>query len=101
MTSPVEATPTEGTVTAYETLRSRCLDHRIRRDGGVGLSVFLRQGMLAWARTVRAEPNRLPKPPVPRDSSPIPATLRAGIIDVMVAMVTSVSRSNHTGAPSS
>jgi hypothetical protein len=98
MNTPVETRFTEETVRAYEILRGRCLEHPPRIDGELGLSILLRQGMLAWARTCLPLPNPALPRPMPIDTARVPSPLRDSIINVMVSMVTSASRSIHKGA---
>jgi hypothetical protein len=98
MTTCAEPYPTAATVSAYERLRGGCLEARRRLAGELGLSVLLRYGMLAWIRA--CVPALEAKPPacVPLDTARVPSSLREDIIDVMVAMATSLARSTHTGA---
>ena len=99
MNTPAETRPTEATVSAYETLRRRCLEYSPGVDGGeLGLSILLRQGMLAWTRTCSPLLNAARTHSAPLDTARVPSPLRDGIIDVMVSMVTSASRSVHNGA---
>ena len=97
MNTPAETRPTEATVSAYETLRRRCLEDSPRVDGELGLSVLLRHGMLAWTRTCSPLLNAAHTHPVPLDTARVPPPLRDGIIDVMVSMATSISRSVRNG----
>jgi hypothetical protein len=98
MNAPAETRPTEATVSAYETLRRRCLESPPRVDGELGLSVLLRHGLLAWSRTCLPVLNAARTRPASIDTARVPSPLRDGIIDVMVTMTTSVSRSVHNGA---
>jgi hypothetical protein len=98
MNTPVEIRPAEATVSAYETLRRRCLEHRPQVDGELGLSVLLRHGMLAWIRTCPPVFNAARTRSAPLDTARIPSPLRDDIIEVMVTMATSVSRAVHNGA---
>ncbi len=99
MNTPAETRPTEATVSAYERLRGRCLEPHPRVDGELGLSVLLRDGMLAWTRICSPVFNTAHTNPTPLDTARIPSPLYESIIDVMVAMATSLSRSDHHGAP--
>ncbi|MEA3291399.1 MAG: hypothetical protein U9Q71_03710 [Pseudomonadota bacterium] len=85
-------------MTAYERLRGWILDSHPRLNGEPGLSVILRHGMLAWARTCTPVLTETYPSSEPLDARRVPAPLRDDIIDVMVAMVTNVSRSVHNGA---
>ncbi len=98
MKTPAETRPTEATVIVYETLRRRCLERHPRVNGELGLSVLLRNGMLAWTRTCSPLLSAACTRPAPLDTARVPSPLRDGIIDVMVTMATSVSRSFHKGA---
>ena len=98
MNTPTEIRPTEATVSVYETLRERCLEYPPQVEGELGLSVLLRHGMLAWTRTCSPLLNAARPRPAPVDTARVPSPLRDGIIDVMVTMVTSASRSVHNGA---
>lgn len=98
MNTPVETRPTGATVRAYEMLRGRCLEHPPRINGEHGLTVLLRHGMLAWSRTCLPLPNPVHPRPMLIDNARVPSPLRDGIINVMVSMVTSASRSIHNGA---
>ncbi len=97
MNTSAETRPTEVAVNAYETLRRRCLEDPPRLDGELGLSVLLRHGMLAWTRTCSPLLNAVCIRPAPLNTARIPSPLRDGIIDVMVSMATSISRSVHNG----
>jgi hypothetical protein len=98
MNTPVEMRPTQATVSAYERLRGRYLEPLLTRvDGELGLSVLLRQGMFAWTRTCSSAPNLAQASPAPLDNARVPAPLHHAIIDVMVSMATSVSRSVQPG----
>jgi hypothetical protein len=97
MNTQAETRPTEATVIFYETLRRRCLEYSPRVDGELGLSVLLRHGMLAWTRICPSLHNAVHPRPAPVDTARVPSPLRDGIIDVMVTMVTSASRSTHNG----
>jgi hypothetical protein len=90
MNLPAEIQPTAATVSAYETLRGRCLDPHRRVTGELGLSVLLRQGMLAWTRTRAPVPITTQANPASLDSARVPAPLHEAIIHVMVTMTTSV-----------
>lgn len=90
MTRPAEIQPTDATVSAYETLRRRCLDPHARGTGELGLSVLLRQGMLEWTRTHSPAPHTTQANPVSLDSARVPAPLHEAIIHVMVTMTMSV-----------
>jgi hypothetical protein len=98
MNAPAETRPTEATVNAYETLRRRCFEDTPRVDGELGLSILLRNGMLAWTRACPSLLNAARPRPAPVDTTRVPSLLRDGIIDVMVTMVTGASRSIHNGA---
>ena len=80
------------TVDAYELLRDQCVEHHSKSSAELGLSVLLRNGMLAWtsaySRLVSSERTRSV---APYDARPV-APSRNSLIDIMVAMVTGVSR---------
>jgi hypothetical protein len=95
MNLPAEIQPTEATVSAYETLRGRCLDPHPRATGELGLSVLLRQGMLEWTRTRSPAPNTTQANPASLDSARVLAPLHEAIIHVMVTMTMSV-HDRHT-----
>ncbi len=97
MITAAEIRPTEATMSAYETLRRQCLEHPPRVNGELGLSVLLRHGLLAWTRICSPVLNTVHPSPVPLDTARVPSPLRNGIIDVMVTMLTSASRSVHNG----
>jgi hypothetical protein len=99
MNTRVEPCPTAATVSAYERLRSHCLEARPRVAGALGLSVLLRYGMLAWAHAcVPARQAKRPPAAVRLETARAPAPLHEDIIDVMVSMTMSCSRSAHSGA---
>jgi hypothetical protein len=98
MNTQAETRPTEATVSTYETLRRRCLEDPPRADGELGLSVLLRHGMLAWTRTCSPLHNTAHTRSAPLDTARVPSPLRDGIINVMVSMATSISRSIRNGA---
>lgn len=98
MNTPAEIRPTEATVSAYEGLRGRLLDPYPRVSGELGLNVLLRQGMLAWTRISLPVPGTAQTTAMPLDTARVPDPLQVDVIDVMVNMVTSVSRSVQPGA---
>jgi hypothetical protein len=98
MNTPADKRPTETTVSAYEQLRARILDPHLRVNGELGLSVLLRQGLLAWTRTYSALLSEVHTSAMRLDSTRVSASLHHEIIDVMVAMATCPSRSFHPGA---
>lgn len=85
-------------VSTYERLRGGYLEARPHLADELGLSVLLRQGMLAWTRTCTPAPGTSSPPPAPVDRTRVPAPLHEDIIHVMVTMTTSLSRSVHGGA---
>ena len=93
-----ETCPTEATANTYERLRSSCLEARSRLAGEFGLNVLLRHGMLAWTRTCPAALGATRPLPAPIDTARISSPLHEDILDVMVAMATSIARSTHNGA---
>lgn len=99
MKSPVQTRPTEAAVSTYERLRGSCLEARSRLAGELGLNVLLRHGMLAWTRTCPPALDTSRARPAPLDTARVPSPLHEDIINVMVAMATSLSRSVHNGAP--
>ncbi len=98
MNTSAETQPSDTTISTYEMLRRQSIEHATRASGELGLSVFLRHGMLAWTRTCSPPPNATVTPPVPLDTALVSLSLRDDIIGVMASMVTSVSRSAHNGA---
>lgn len=100
MNASAEPRPTAATVSAYEVLRRRYLERQPRVDGERGLSVLLRQGMLAWTRACSPlfSPPPTQPPPLP-NTTHVPSPLRDGLIDVLVSMVMDLSRTAHNGAP--
>lgn len=81
-------------VGAYELLRERCVENHSQPSVELGLSVLLRNGMLAWITTYsRLMSSERTRPVTPDDAQPV-APSRSTLIDLMVAMVTSVSRHN-------
>jgi hypothetical protein len=98
MNARVETDPTAATVHTYERLRGSYLETRLYLAGELGLNVLLRQGMLAWIRTCPPARGSPSPPPGPVDRTRVPAPLHEDIIDVMVTMTTSLSRSVHGGA---
>lgn len=99
MKTRVEPCPTAPTVSAYERLRSHCLEARPRIAGELGLSVLLRHGMLAWIHAcMPALQAKRPPASAPVDTACVPSPLHEDIIDVMVSMAMSCSRSAHSGA---
>jgi hypothetical protein len=97
MTTPGESRPGEATVGSYERLRRHCLEPHCRVEGELGLSVFLRHGMLAWSRLCAPLPSAVRTRPAPLDAARVPSALRNGIIDVMVAMATRRARAAPEG----
>lgn len=97
MNTAVKTQPTAATVSTYERLRQSYLEQHPRVDGELGLSVLLRHGLLAWMRTLTSLPKVTLTNPAPLDSERLPSPLRNDIIDVMVSMVTSASRSVQNG----
>jgi hypothetical protein len=92
MTTPAEPRPCKATAGSYERLRRHCLAPHARVEGELGLSVFLRHGMLAWTRVCAPLPSAVCTRPAPLDTARVPSALRNGIIDVMVTMATRRSR---------
>jgi hypothetical protein len=93
-----EPCPTEATVITYERLRGACLEARSAHAGELGLNVLLRHGMLAWTRTCPPALGTSRRLPAPLDTARVPSPLHEDIINVMVAMATSLSRSIDNGA---
>jgi hypothetical protein len=93
-----ETCPTAATVSAYERLRGCCLEARSAHAGELGLKVFLRHGMLAWTRTCPPALGTSRPLPAPLDTARVPSPLHEDVVNVMVAMATSLSRSVHNGA---
>ncbi len=93
MTAPAETQPTDATVSAYEALRERSLEHHSGVVAELGLSVLLRDGMLAWMRAGLAVLTGASTAPTALDTTRVSSPLRDDIVDVMVTMATSVSRS--------
>lgn len=98
MSAPAETRPSAATVASYERLRRHCLEPWPGVEGELGLSVFLRHGMLAWARACAPVPSAVRTRPAPLDAARVPAALRNGIIDVMVTMATRRAGAAHEGA---
>lgn len=94
-----ETCPAAATVTTYERLRGCCLEACSAHAGELGLNVLLRHGMLAWTRTCPPALDTSRALPAPLDTARVPSPLHEDIINVMVAMATSLSRSVHNGAP--
>lgn len=97
MNTPAQTRPTQATVSAYERLRTRGIEFHSRIDGELGLSVFLRHGMLAWTRAYSSVLIEARTSPLLLDTTRIPSPLHDDIIDVMVTMATCASRSFHKG----
>jgi hypothetical protein len=98
MTTPGESRPCATAVGSYERLRRHCLEPHCRAEGELGLSVFLRHGMLAWTRVCVCVQAAVRTRPAPLDPARVPSALRSGIVDVMVTMATRRSRAAHDGA---
>jgi len=73
----------------YEQLRSDALFSPGVHRCGLGLVLFLRQGMLSWMRaTSRCTSNRPPQPsPSPQAATVLPLELRSQITVVLAAMI--------------
>jgi len=73
----------------YEQLRSDALRSSSGRGCGLGLVLFLRQGMLPWMRaTSRCTNERQPWPsPPPRAGTILPLEIRDQITIVLAAMI--------------
>jgi hypothetical protein len=73
----------------YEQLRSDVLSSPVSRGHGLGLGVFLRQGMLgwmrAWSRCTDGPPPR-PSPP-PQTDTTLPLEIRSQMTIVLAAMI--------------
>lgn len=76
----------ESSSAAYETLRSSILDTRPRPTGELGLSVLLRQGMLAWLRAHAPVLNEPHRRPANVDATRVSMDLHDELIHVMVTM---------------
>ena len=73
----------------YEQLRSDALLSPGAHHCGLGLVLFLRQGMLSWMRaTSRCTGVRLPQPsPSPQTATLLPLEIRSQITVVLAAMI--------------
>ncbi len=73
----------------YEQLRSNALLSPGIHRCGLGLVLFLRQGMLSWMRAAsRCTGDRLPQPsPSPQAATLLPLEIRSQITVVLVAMI--------------
>jgi len=85
-------------VATYETLRSHVLNAPSRCAGELGVVVLLRHGMLAWARTQALVPRDVRSSPLHPDPTPASTGIHDELVDVMVAMTSSVFRAAQRGA---
>ena len=85
----IEQPLTAGLAAQYEQLRLDVLSDPGRHGHGLGLGVFLRQGMLcwmrAWSRCTDGPPPR-PSPP-PQADATLPLEIRSQITIVLAAMI--------------
>jgi len=87
-------------VQAYELLRDQCVEHPSKPSTELGLSVLLRNGMLAWTSAYmtsayRQQVNAERTCSVAHDDARLAAPSRSSLIDIMVCMVTGGSRINR------
>ena len=78
-------------VQAYELLRDQCVEHPSKPSTELGLSVLLRNGMLAWTSAYLQQMSTERTCSVAPDAQPA-APSRSSLIDIMVCMVTGGSR---------
>jgi hypothetical protein len=70
----------------YEQLRSDALSPAGSHGRGLGLILFLRQGMLSWMRAASRYTSHR-QPPSPRPVTILPLQIRGQIIMVLAAMI--------------
>src|SRR6266536_4602238 len=89
ITRIVDQTMAADLTAQYEQLRSNALLSPGIHRCGLGLVLFLRQGMLSWMRAAsRCTGDRLPQPsPSPQAATLLPLEIRSQITVVLVAMI--------------
>jgi hypothetical protein len=89
------AIPNDGVVDRYEELRTQVLCRHGRAGGGLGLALFLRQGMKGWlegwSRGVAAGPAKAPNRSRLGEGM-VPWDLRGEVVGILAGMVLSIGQ---------
>ena len=83
------ANRSEALIAQYEELRRDALSQQSERVAGLGLALFLRQGMGAWMRGCADYVHRAEAPPPPlfSPSAPLPLEVRAQLAVILAGMI--------------
>jgi hypothetical protein len=89
------ANRSEALITQYEQLRRDALSQQSECVAGLGLALFLRQGMVAWMRGCADYVYRLEAQPPPSftPSAPLPLEVRAQLAVILAGMIAEPLRS--------
>jgi hypothetical protein len=84
-------------VAGYEELRRHVLENETGDRGELGLVLFIREGMMSWARAWSDSMKESQRKPMDRVDSPkVPAALYGEVVMILAQMVLGTSRMEVT-----